>query len=89
MRSVDFVTIYYQRISTGILKILKPQIYAKGDDYNPYDPRSLPEAEIVRGYGGRIEIIPSSVRLSSSEAIKKIRSLGIDIQDMDGNLTLE
>lgn len=69
---VDFVTLFGEQTACDVIRALRPQIYAKGGDYTP---DTLPEAPIVRAYGGEIRIIPFVPGRSTSSLIAKIQSL--------------
>lgn len=69
---VDYVTIFAEPTAEAVLAALKPQIYAKGGDYSP---DSLPEAPVVRAYGGEIRIVPFVPGRSTSGLIAHIRQL--------------
>lgn len=51
---VDYVTIFPELTVTELLLAIKPDVHAKGTDYTP---ETVPEREIVRGYGGEIAIV--------------------------------
>ncbi len=52
---VDYVTIFDEDSPVELISILKPHIFTKGGDYTE---KSLPEAPIVRSYGGNVVIVP-------------------------------
>ncbi|MDO8673774.1 MAG: D-glycero-beta-D-manno-heptose 1-phosphate adenylyltransferase, partial [Dehalococcoidia bacterium] len=54
--SVDYVVIFDDDTAEPLVAALQPDIYVKGGDYA--DGRDLPEAGIVRGYGGRVSLLP-------------------------------
>ena len=54
----------------GILNILKPDIIFKGGDYTE---DRLPEAKIVRAYGGDVEIMPLYEGYSTTGTIEKMK----------------
>ncbi|MBT4165928.1 adenylyltransferase/cytidyltransferase family protein [archaeon] len=70
---VDYVGIYQEDTPCEMIARLKPDIHVKGSDYNPEDYSNMPEAEVVRGYGGRVEIIDTILKKSTSEIIRRIR----------------
>jgi rfaE bifunctional protein nucleotidyltransferase chain/domain len=67
---VDYVLIFDGLTPVEELKIIKPDIFVKGADYKLED---LPEAEVVRGYGGQVLTIPLLMNISSSDLINKIK----------------
>ena len=71
LRCVDYVTIFDEPTAEHLVEALRPDIYAKGGDYDGTKP--LPEAEIVRAYGGDVRIIPYVAGRSASELIQRMR----------------
>ncbi|MPY85439.1 MAG: adenylyltransferase/cytidyltransferase family protein [Actinophytocola sp.] len=70
MAAVDAVVIFDEPAPAAVLDGLRPDVWVKGGDY---DPDTLPEAAVVRGYGGRIEALPlvgdySTTRLAATAA---------------------
>ena len=55
---VDHVLPFSEATPSEVLGLLKPDIHCKGADYAPPNGAAIPEAEIVRAYGGRIEFLP-------------------------------
>lgn len=68
---VDFVTIFDQDTPIEVLDAIRPDIHTKGGDYNI---ESMPETQLVRGYGGRIELIPYVAGRSSSRLAERIKA---------------
>ena len=52
---------------------LQPDVHCKGSDYAPPGGKPIPEAEIVRGYGGRIEFLPLVEAVSTTDLIRRIQ----------------
>lgn len=52
------------------IELLKPDVHVKGGDWKEED---LPEAKIVRGYGGEVQIIPITWETSTTKIIDRIR----------------
>jgi len=72
---VDAVIIFDELTAHTLLQALRPEIYAKGGDYaldSALPGTLLPEAPLVQGYGGRIELISYRAGYSTSELIKRI-----------------
>ena len=67
---VDYVTIFPETNVEKVLLTLKPDIHAKGSDYTP---ETVPEKEVVKKYGGKIEITGGPKVKSTSEIIKEIK----------------
>ena len=60
------------RIDTRIAEIratLRPEVHVKGGDYTL---ESLPEARIVRSYGGEVVILPTLEGRSTTSVLKKL-----------------
>ncbi|MBI3583294.1 MAG: D-glycero-beta-D-manno-heptose 1-phosphate adenylyltransferase [Nitrospinae bacterium] len=68
---VDYVTLFNEPNVSNLLLTLKPDIHAKGTDYTE---DSIPEADTVRAYGGRVAITGDKKERSSTEIIKKVSS---------------
>jgi D-glycero-beta-D-manno-heptose 1-phosphate adenylyltransferase len=69
LKSVEGVVLFNERDASHLIEVLQPELYVKGGDYQI---ETLPEAEIVQSYGGRVEIIPIEVCSSTSNIIRKI-----------------
>lgn len=67
---VDYVTSFGEPNAEKTLRLLKPDIQAKGTDYTK---ESVPEAALMKSLGGRIAITGDPKDHSSSDLIKKIR----------------
>ncbi len=70
IRGVSYVTIFSERSPGRLICDLKPDVHCKGTDYTP---DSVPEAEIVRSYGGRIAIVGDPKDHSTTELLEKLR----------------
>jgi len=68
--AVDYVVIFDEPTAENLVTAIKPDIYAKGGDYNI---KALPEAAIVAQYGGQTILIPEVLGKSSSNIIKKMQ----------------
>lgn len=69
---VDGVVLFDEPTASRLISEIRPHIYAKGGDYNP---ESLPEAPVVKEYGGRIVILPFVEGRSTTSIIEKIRRI--------------
>ena len=74
LRAVDYVTIFDEPTAAELIKIIRPDVYVKGGDYTI---ATLPEAEIVRGYGGRVEFIDLVPERSTTRVIEKLRGTAL------------
>jgi rfaE bifunctional protein nucleotidyltransferase chain/domain len=70
IRGVDYVTIFDERSPARLLGELKPDFQAKGTDYTP---DSVPEAEVVKSYGGRVIIVGDPKDHSTTAILEKLR----------------
>jgi rfaE bifunctional protein nucleotidyltransferase chain/domain len=70
IRGVTFVTIFPDRTPARLLQVLRPDFQCKGTDYTP---DSVPEAEIVRAYGGRVVIVGDPKDHSTTAVLEKLR----------------
>ncbi|HEV2778909.1 MAG TPA: D-glycero-beta-D-manno-heptose 1-phosphate adenylyltransferase [Actinophytocola sp.] len=68
---VDHVTVFDERKPVELLRLLRPEIYAKGGDYTP---EMLAETGVVRAYGGEVKILDYVPDHSTSAVIERIRS---------------
>ncbi len=69
LASVDFVVLFGEQTAETVLRKVQPDVYAKGADYVD---KPLPEADIVRSYGGEVAFIPLVEGRSTSNIIKRI-----------------
>ncbi len=69
LKAVDFVVPFDEETPIELIKIIKPDVHVKGGDYKEED---LPEAEIVKDYGGEIKIIPLIEGYSTTKIINWI-----------------
>lgn len=77
LRPIDHVVIFEELTAESLVSELKPDIYVKGGDYSAPEAASvtgkpLPEAAIVRSYGGQVELLPFLSGHSTSDLIRKI-----------------
>src|SRR3954453_12235524 len=70
IKGVDYVTIFDERSPARLLGVLKPDFQAKGTDYTA---DSVPEAEVVKGYGGKVIIVGDPKDHSTSAILEKMR----------------
>ena len=73
LRAVDYVVLFGERTAETIVGKVRPDIYVKGGDYTL---DTLPEAKVVMGYGGRVEIVRFLDGHSTSRIIEKIQTDG-------------
>jgi rfaE bifunctional protein nucleotidyltransferase chain/domain len=67
LADVDAVVIFPERDVRALLREIRPDVQAKGTDYTA---DSVPEADTVREYGGRVAIVGDPKEHSASEIIR-------------------
>ncbi len=67
LADVDAVVIFPERDVRALIREIHPDVQAKGTDYTP---ASVPEGDVVREYGGRVEIVGDPKDHSASEIIR-------------------
>ena len=67
---VDYVTIFHDRTPARLIAELKPDVQCKGTDYTA---DSVPEADVVRSYGGRVAIVGDAKEHSTTEILRRMR----------------
>ena len=70
IRGVSYVTIFHDRSPGRLIGDLQPDVHCKGTDYTP---DSVPEAAIVRSYGGRVAIVGDPKTHSTTDMLEKMR----------------
>lgn len=68
---VDYVVMFDENSPAALLDEIKPDVYTKGADYTM---ETLPEADIMRKNGTRVEFISFVEGKSTTNIIKKINS---------------
>ena len=66
---VDYILPFETRTPVPLIKQVQSAIYAKGGDYIEDD---LPEASIVRGYGGEVRILSLVAGRSTTNIIARV-----------------
>jgi rfaE bifunctional protein nucleotidyltransferase chain/domain len=69
LRGVDYVIVFGDPTVERLLMLLKPDVHCKGTDYTV---DSVPEREVVRGYGGRTAIVGDSKDHSTRDLLQRI-----------------
>jgi rfaE bifunctional protein nucleotidyltransferase chain/domain len=67
LADVDAVVIFPERDVRAIIREIHPDVQAKGTDYTA---ENVPEADMVREYGGRVAIVGDPKNHSASEIIR-------------------
>lgn len=72
---VDGVVVFDEPEPTAVLRKLRPDVWVKGGDY---DPSSLPEAPLIRSWGGQVVAVPYLSGRSTTRLVDAARdSIGI------------
>ncbi len=75
---VDIATVFTGMTANDPIALLRPDVYVKGGDYalTPADERAgktpLPEAPLVRTYGGSVATVPLVPGRSTSDLVRRI-----------------
>jgi D-beta-D-heptose 7-phosphate kinase/D-beta-D-heptose 1-phosphate adenosyltransferase len=73
LRPVDHVVVFDNLLPNDLLAAVRPALHCKAGDYTI---ESLPEAEVVRSYGGEVCILPLTAGHSTSQLIERISRAG-------------
>jgi len=71
IEDIDYIVFFGEETPCNLIKALKPDIHVKGGDY---DPEKIPEAEIIKEYGGEIKIVDLFKDKSTTHLIEKIKN---------------
>jgi D-glycero-beta-D-manno-heptose 1-phosphate adenylyltransferase len=71
LASVSFVTWFDEDTPCELIERCRPDVYVKGGDY---DVDALPEAALVRGWGGRALSLPFVAGYSTSALLQRARA---------------
>ena len=70
LESVSLVTLFDEATPLELLKIVRPELYVKGGDY---DVEALAETALVRGWGGQARALPFVDGYSTTSLVARIR----------------
>ena len=70
LESVDLVTLFDESTPVELLKLVRPQLYVKGGDY---DIETLEETRWVRSWGGEARALPFVDGYSTTALVQRIR----------------
>jgi D-beta-D-heptose 7-phosphate kinase/D-beta-D-heptose 1-phosphate adenosyltransferase len=68
LRCVDAVSVFDEDTPADVLRELRPHVFAKGGDYSAAE---LPEARVLRRWGGRVAILPYVEGRSTTRLIEE------------------
>jgi rfaE bifunctional protein nucleotidyltransferase chain/domain len=69
LQDVDAVVIFSEPDVRALVREIRPDVQAKGTDYTA---DSVPERDVVREYGGRVEIVGDSKDHSATKFIQRL-----------------
>lgn len=81
---VDYVAIFHEETAEAAVARLRPDVYVKGGDYaldaaeRAAGKQPLPEADIVREYGGEVRTVPLVPGRSTTDIVRRIGDLAGD-----------
>lgn len=67
---VDHVVVFHEDDVSRLLLALRPDVHCKGTDYTP---ETVPERDVVRGYGGRVAIVGDPKDHDTSALLERMR----------------
>lgn len=72
---VDAVVVFDEATPHAVLRRLRPDVWVKGGDYfdGPAETPALPEAELVRSWGGQTVVVPYLAGRSTTAMISAVR----------------
>ncbi|MEO7056860.1 MAG: D-glycero-beta-D-manno-heptose 1-phosphate adenylyltransferase [Caldimonas sp.] len=70
LESVSLVTLFDESTPLGLLKLVRPDLYVKGGDY---DVESLAETRLVRSWGGDARALSFVDGYSTTSLVERIR----------------
>ena len=68
--SIDHLVVFANEELDKVIESIRPDILTKGSNYDSGDVLGH---EIVEGYGGRVELIPITEKISSTQIINTIK----------------
>ena len=71
LRCVDYVVLFDEDSPRNLLDVIKPDVYTKGADYSM---ETLPEADIMRKNGTKVELIEFVEGKSTTNTIQKMKN---------------
>jgi rfaE bifunctional protein nucleotidyltransferase chain/domain len=70
LASVDLLIFFDERTPVELIKVIRPDVYVKGGDY---DMNALEETQVVRSWGGQSMAIPFVNGYSTTSLVERIR----------------
>lgn len=72
LNAVDYICIFSEQTPCSMIEKIRPDIVVKGGDYRG---KNIPEMDIVKKYGGRVEYVSMIQGCSSTNMIEKIKKI--------------
>jgi rfaE bifunctional protein nucleotidyltransferase chain/domain/rfaE bifunctional protein kinase chain/domain len=79
LSSVDAVAVFDEDDPRAVLDRLRPDVWAKGGDYGA---EALPEADLVRGWGGRVVLLPYVDGRSTTSILQRSAARSASLQEV-------
>jgi len=70
LQAVDAIIAYEQETPAHLIRIIRPDVFVKG---NTYADQDIPEADLVGKLGGEVRVVKTSCQHSTSGLINRIR----------------
>ncbi len=70
LRAVDAVSLFDEELPNELIRAVRPNIHTKGGDYHEED---LPEAKVVREYGGKVRVLALVPDHSTTRFVEMMR----------------
>ncbi len=78
---VDLVVAFGEDTASDLVARLQPDTYVKGGDYDPAAPPGhkgyLPEATVVAGYGGHVQVLSFLPGRSTTDIVRRIEQAAL------------
>lgn len=72
LAAVDAIVLFPEDTPELALGRLKPDVHCKGSEYAPPNGKPIPEADLVRSYGGTVRFLPMLPGLSTTELARRM-----------------
>lgn len=72
LECVDAVVVFDAATPVDVLATVRPDVHVKGADYAPPHGKPIPEADLVRSWGGRVEFVPLVPGRSSTDTLARL-----------------
>jgi rfaE bifunctional protein nucleotidyltransferase chain/domain len=68
---IDYVVIFHEDTPSDLIRLIRPDFWVKGTDYQHYE--KLPEYRALMETGGKVKLIPLVEGFSTTDIYQKIR----------------